>query len=140
MIPASGAVTRNPEEVILEASAPGVDPPLDSLAPTSAQGTGTAMQATVELITSLAVLTASSVAHSRMSLLEGATTATCNAPEVSGLVVAAAGLDGNPVIGYAAGEVTENFFFLFGHRNEICQNTKVTLSFGLIQLWLSCVL
>ncbi|RVW30853.1 hypothetical protein CK203_117529 [Vitis vinifera] len=65
-------------------------------------GTGTAMQATVELTTLLAALTASSVVHSKMSLL-GATIPTCHAPEVSGSAVAAAGLGGNPVIGYAAG-------------------------------------
>lgn len=95
-------MTQNRVGVTLEALVGGVDPPLGSRARMSAQGTGTAMQATVELTTLLAALTASSVVHSKMSLL-GATIPTCHAPEVSGSAVAAAGLGGNPVIGYAAG-------------------------------------
>lgn len=70
----------------------------------SVQGTGTAMRATAELTTLLAAPTASSVVHSRMTQLVGATTATCLAPEASASAAAAAGPAGNPVIGYAAGE------------------------------------
>ena len=62
------------------ASAGGADPPSGSPARMSGQGTGTAMQATVELTTLLAALTASSVVHSRMTLpaavAAAATTAT----------------------------------------------------------------
>ena len=78
-----------------------VDLPLDSPALMFALVTGIALPATVEPTTSLVAPAASSVVHSRMTLLVHSTLTSL---ALEGLVVVVAtDLDGNPEIGFAPG-------------------------------------